>query len=72
MVEYLFLIFAIICIGGQFSLSKLYQVKVGNGAITSFSFSLIERVIIFVIILLIWNGATKAPISIDKSDFIKK
>ncbi len=42
MVEYLFLIFAIICIGGQFSLSKLYQVKVGNGAITSFSFSLIS------------------------------
>ena len=33
---YLFLVGAVLCIGGQFALTKLYQTKAGNSSLTSF------------------------------------
>ena len=37
--DYFFLLFAVICIGGQLSLTKFYQIRVGNGIITSLLFT---------------------------------
>ena len=45
MIEYLYLVGAVICIGGQFSLSKLYQAKVGNSFFSSTLFTCVASAI---------------------------
>ena len=50
--DYLFAIISMVCIGGQFTITKLYQTKVGNAPMTSLLFSLgsgIVSVLFFVI-----------------------
>lgn len=51
--DYLYLLFTIVCLGGQFSLVKLYQTRVGNGLITSFLYSLFAGIIAAVLLLFV-------------------
>ena len=51
--DYLYLLFAVLCIGGQFSLTKLYQIRVGNGLVVSLLYSLFSGIVAAVLLLFI-------------------
>lgn len=47
--EYVYLFIAVMCIGGQFCMTKIFQNRVGNGLITSLLFSLFSAIVASII-----------------------